>query len=181
MLQALGLRPGLEAISLAPAFSLLRDAGSGFLLSQRPLGAFSDARYGAPCLVTTEQNLKKLLAASCEVHGVVRASEAVLEIEPETGTVRTDSNERHVHAAVVITTPPDSPLTRCVAPRETTESNTYRVVAAHAGSAAESERDPNILAAINAGACCIVMPTVNASGSPVGTVLKVTSAWPTHE
>ena len=92
VLQALGLRPGLEAISLAPAFSLLRDAGSGFLLSQRPLGAFSDARYGAPCLVTTEQNLKKLLAASCEVHGVVRASEAVLEIEPETGTVTTDSS-----------------------------------------------------------------------------------------
>ncbi len=48
-----------------------RSGRSGFVLAHRPLGAFMEARYGAPEIIATRQALLEALATRCDRHGVV--------------------------------------------------------------------------------------------------------------
>ena len=117
VLHALGLKSKLASVSLTPPFSLTRDAKTGYLLSQRPLGAFSEARYGAPACVVGVDALTTLLGAQCEEAGVTRDEDNAVEVTPRPATVTTTSGASHTHAAVVLATPPDSPLVATVARR----------------------------------------------------------------
>ena len=70
VLHALGLKEELAAISLLPQFATLRHARTGFLLSQRPLGAFSEARYGAPDVLVEHAQLVQMLRAKAAALGI---------------------------------------------------------------------------------------------------------------
>ena len=70
VLHALGLKEELAAISLLPQFATLRHARTGFLLSQRPLGAFSEARYGAPEVLVEHTRLVQMLRAKAAALGI---------------------------------------------------------------------------------------------------------------
>jgi len=70
VLHAIGLKEPLAAIALLPQFSTLRHARTAFLLSQRPLGAFSEARYGAPDVLVDGARLVQLLRDTAGAIGI---------------------------------------------------------------------------------------------------------------
>jgi hypothetical protein len=61
VLYATGLRDQLETASTAPSMEHRRSALTGYLLQQRPLGAFSLDRYKAPHLVIDTPSLRAIL------------------------------------------------------------------------------------------------------------------------
>ncbi len=82
VLQALGLKDQLLARAVTPDFATLRSARTGFLLSQRPLGAFSEARYGAPTCLIERSALHGLLRTALVDHEVpVVDGTAVISID----------------------------------------------------------------------------------------------------
>ena len=70
VLHALGLKDELRSHSSHPQAHLQRTWRRGFLLAQRPLGQFSEARYGAPHIIIGHATLLGMLLKSCAEHGV---------------------------------------------------------------------------------------------------------------
>lgn len=62
VLYATGLRDRLESAAAAPSMEHRRSAQTGYLLQQRPLGAFALDRYKAPHLVIDAPTLRAFLA-----------------------------------------------------------------------------------------------------------------------
>jgi salicylate hydroxylase len=105
VLHALGLKSALMDVSLIPDFSTVRSARTGFLLSQRALGAFSEARYGASSYLIRASDLKALLWQTCEEAGIPMTLEArVAEIDTAAATLTTTSGAAHSHLAVAVAT-----------------------------------------------------------------------------
>lgn len=103
VLHALGLKRVLSDAALMPEFRTLRSAGSGFLLSQLPLGAFSEARYGAPCYLIEAQALKELLWHACAQHQIaIQRAADVLDVETSSATITMRDGSRFQHLAVAI-------------------------------------------------------------------------------
>lgn len=69
VLRALHLGALLSA-ARQPDAHVQRSGRSGFLLAQRPLGAFIEARYGAPEIILPRRALLQALLTECARHGV---------------------------------------------------------------------------------------------------------------
>jgi salicylate hydroxylase len=70
VLCALGLRAALEAICFHPQGVHLRTWRTSYLVAQRPLGQFSEARYGAPYYHVHRGDLHQLLLRAAMERGV---------------------------------------------------------------------------------------------------------------
>ncbi|MEE4361441.1 MAG: FAD-dependent monooxygenase [Pseudomonadales bacterium] len=70
VLHALGLRAPLAAIGHRPEAIELRDARSGRLIARRPLGAQSEARYGAPYYNVDRPALHAMLREAANARGI---------------------------------------------------------------------------------------------------------------
>lgn len=70
VLQTLGLREELRAIAFYPQAVHFRAWRSGFLIAMRPLGRFSEARYGAPYYHVHRGDLQQLLLGRVLALGV---------------------------------------------------------------------------------------------------------------
>lgn len=66
VLGALGLRPALEAVCFYPEAVQFRGWRTGYLIAARPLGHFSEARYGAPYFHVHRADLHELLLEAAE-------------------------------------------------------------------------------------------------------------------
>ena len=107
ILQALGLKKALAARSPEPLYSLTRTGRGGLLLSQRPLGAFSTARYGATCYLLAQSELLELLHDACdqadvEIHELAAPLRA---IDHSTGTLTFADGTRQQHDIIAIAVP----------------------------------------------------------------------------
>ena len=103
VLHALGLEKQLTDASSIPGFAYLRTRQSGFLLIQRPLGDFSEARYGAPTYVILYSKLVEVLHDACVERGVhLHYDTRITDLETETGELTTESGTTENHSAVVV-------------------------------------------------------------------------------
>lgn len=76
VLSALGLKQALRAIGFYPEAVHFRTWRTGYLVAMRPLGQFSEARYGAPYLHVHRGDLHGLLLQTAENRGItVRTGE----------------------------------------------------------------------------------------------------------
>lgn len=64
VLYALGVKDALHAVASTPSVLQTRAARSGYLISQRPLGEFCEARYGAAHLIVEHRALLDVLVAA---------------------------------------------------------------------------------------------------------------------
>lgn len=103
VLHAIGLKEDLSGIALTPQFSTLRHARTGFLLSQRPLGAFSEARYGAPDILVGGARLVQLLRQHAAALGIPLEREApVTDVEAGTATLTLADGRKVRHQSVAV-------------------------------------------------------------------------------
>ncbi|MFW6093186.1 MAG: FAD-dependent monooxygenase [Pseudomonadota bacterium] len=70
VLLALGLRRTLEQVSFHPQAVHLRTWRTGYLLATRPLGPFSEARYGAPYYHVHRADLHAMLLDAVRARGI---------------------------------------------------------------------------------------------------------------
>jgi salicylate hydroxylase len=70
VLRALGVLDAVAAVAVAPEAVQFRDWRTGYLIAFRPLGAVSEARYGAPYLHVHRGDLQSILLATAEARGV---------------------------------------------------------------------------------------------------------------
>jgi salicylate hydroxylase len=103
VLHALGLEKQLADSSSIPGFAYLRTRQSGFLLIQRPLGDFSEARYGAPTYVILYSRLVELLHDACVGRGVhLHYDTRIADLATETGELSTAAGPAGSYSAIVI-------------------------------------------------------------------------------
>ncbi len=103
VLHAIGLKEDLAEIAVLPQFSTLRHARTGFLLSQRPLGAFSEARYGAPDILVDGDRLITLLRDTASAEGIPLHSEAAVTTVDAGTACLTLVNDRQIrHQALAV-------------------------------------------------------------------------------
>lgn len=103
VLHAIGLKDVLADIASVPQFATLRHARTTFLLSQRPLGAFSDARYGAPDVLVNGAALTAALREHAAALGVpLEQTAPVTDIDAGDATLTLGNGEEHRHLAVAV-------------------------------------------------------------------------------
>lgn len=157
VLHALGLQEELAAEAVAPPFCYLRTRRSGFLLIQRPLGDFAEARYGAPTYVIDRTALETLLVRACLRRGVViRRGVNVTSAEPETGRITLDTGETADFHAVVIATGGGSALAETVRGRMTEPPKRFQVLSAVCATAPPLE---SIVIWVDPDFYCVQYPT----------------------
>lgn len=103
VLCALGLRADLDEIGFYPQAVHLRTWRTSYLIAQRPLGQFSEARYGAPYYHVHRGDLHRLLMETALQRGIqVELGQAVRGAgEDEDGPWLTFDPGRRRHDAVV--------------------------------------------------------------------------------
>jgi 2-polyprenyl-6-methoxyphenol hydroxylase-like FAD-dependent oxidoreductase len=102
VLRALHLGPFLAGAGKPDAY-VQRGWRSGFVLAHRPLGAFMEARYGAPEVVVARQALLDELATRCAHHGVtVRPDQACARVVQDARSVTLTSDSESLRHDVVI-------------------------------------------------------------------------------
>jgi len=87
VLHALGLREALAERALMPQWTLLRSGRSGAVLFQRPLGPFSEARYGAPDYLIEHHELEALLRDALPERRLERLRATPRTLDVESGTL----------------------------------------------------------------------------------------------
>ena len=103
VLHALGLETQLQANAICPGFAYLRTRRSGFLLVQRPLGDFSEARYGAPNYLIRCSQLRSLLERACVTRDVdIRYNTEIVDLQPHTGTLQPRNQPAESFSAIVV-------------------------------------------------------------------------------
>jgi len=103
VLHALGMKQKLTEIALTPAFATVRSAANGFLLTQRPLGAFSEARYGAPCYLIEAGALKRMLRDFCRAIDIELQCDAhIVDLETESATLKLADGRQYQHLAAAV-------------------------------------------------------------------------------
>jgi salicylate hydroxylase len=70
VLRALGLLDAVDAQSVRPEAVHFRDWATGYLIAHRPLGAVSEARYGAPYLHVHRGDLQAVLQDAARAGGI---------------------------------------------------------------------------------------------------------------
>ena len=104
VLQRIGLRAELEAISFYPQAVHFRAWRSGYLIAMRPLGRFSEARYGAPYYHVHRGDLQQLLLERVRALGItVRTDCALATLRQDGGAVIANfaDGSQHTHAVLV--------------------------------------------------------------------------------
>jgi salicylate hydroxylase len=102
VLRALHLGPFLSRTHKPDAY-VQRSWRSGFVLAHRPLGAFMEARYGAPEVVVARQALLEALATRCAHHGVaVRTGQPCARIAQDARSVTLTFGSQEICHDVVI-------------------------------------------------------------------------------
>jgi len=101
VLHALGLRQALAERALMPQWTLLRSGRSGAVLFQRPLGPFSEARYGAPDYLIEHHELDALLREALPERRLERLSAAPRTLDIEHGTVSFADGSRQSFGACI--------------------------------------------------------------------------------
>lgn len=84
VLHALGLKSELEACGFQPQAVRLRSAGNGRLIAYRPLGGFSEDRYGAPYYHLHRHTLHRLLVDQVHSRGIPLHTGVTAETAQET-------------------------------------------------------------------------------------------------
>jgi salicylate hydroxylase len=111
VLHALGLESELRANAFCPGFAYLRTRRSGFLLTQRPLGDFSEARYGAPTYLISYLQLLALLRQAATARGVeIHYNAEIIDLQPHTGTLQPHNAPAETFAAVIVADGADASL-----------------------------------------------------------------------
>jgi salicylate hydroxylase len=162
VLHALGLKAALQQQAAIPDFITARSASSGFLLSQRALGAFSEARYSAPFLLLSCRSLVALLDASRRDHGIpLEMDAAVTGLDTASATLTLGAEARFRYASVAIATGADSanPLANLLEPREwATDNQTTVIVAVCRRESPVRDHGRFINQWLGRGACCLERP-----------------------
>jgi len=146
VLHAIGLKDVLADFAVFPQFATIRHARTAFLLSQRPLGAFSEARYGAPdCVVAAGSLTGALRRQAADLHIPLETGVPVDEVSPGSATVRLNDGVEHTHLALAVAAgtpwPPESPgLSNLLNDRPWRTPDEYRLLRA-VGTRAEPSRD----------------------------------------
>jgi len=103
VLHALGLKESLSRVARFPSFATLRSSRTGFLLGQRPLGPFSEARYGAPCCLVRAADLRRLLLDAVQDEEIpVETAVEVTDVETASATIRLADGRSIPHLAVAV-------------------------------------------------------------------------------
>lgn len=103
ILHALGLKSALAQAATVPEFAIIRSATTGFLLTQRALGRFSEARYGAPCYLIDAATLTRVLRRACAYADIsIELGTEVADIDTHTATLVTNGGTDHAHLAVAV-------------------------------------------------------------------------------
>ena len=103
VLHAIGLKEAVAEAALFPQFTTIRHARTSFLLSQRPLGAFSEARYGAPDLLIGERALIALLLRAAEEQGIPSHPGTAIEaVDAGGATLQLADGRRLGHQALAV-------------------------------------------------------------------------------
>lgn len=103
VLHALGLKSVLAHAATVPDFATIRSAATGFLLGQRALGQFSEARYGAPCYLIDAADLTRVLRRACADADVsIELATEVADIETHTATLVMNAGTDRAHLAVAV-------------------------------------------------------------------------------
>ena len=114
VLNAIGLKEDLAEIGLLPHFSTLRHARTGFLLSQRPLGAFSEARYGASDVLINRNHLVQRLRQKASAAGIpLDVRSPVTEVDASSATLTFQDGGEAQHQCLAVagglpSAPPES-------------------------------------------------------------------------
>src|SRR5512147_649128 len=74
LLERLGLLEAIEQVAFRPAAIFIFDGLSGKRLAEIPLGAYAEARYGAPYLTLHRADLNAALHAACKASETVTLS-----------------------------------------------------------------------------------------------------------
>ncbi len=160
ILHALGLRSNLAEVSRQPPFATTHNAATGFLLAQRPLGAFSEARYGAPCYLIEARWLITLLSDACEQLGIaIEFNTHVDQIDTASATLTVAGGHLQQHRATVIATGAGSNLSNCLEQRHWDQDADYMVIRARSSTATTTRRPHNnINTWVFPGGCCTELP-----------------------
>jgi len=111
VLHALGLESQLKATAIYPGFAYLRTRRSGFLLVQRPLGDFSEARYGAPTYLIRYSALCSMLQRECVAREVdIRYNTKIVDLQPDTGTLTALDSPVESFSAIIVADGADASL-----------------------------------------------------------------------
>lgn len=111
VLHALGMESQLQANAICPGFAYLRTRRSGFLLVQRPLGDFSEARYGAPNYLIRYSELLSLLQRECIACNVdIRYNTEIVDLQPHTGTLQPRNQPAESFSAIIVADGADAEL-----------------------------------------------------------------------
>jgi salicylate hydroxylase len=140
VLHALGLEAAVRIKSNLPGFTYLRNRRSGFLLIQRPLGDFSQARYGAPTYLISQRDLVNLLRDACVQHGVeLNYGEQIIDVDPAAGTLQSIKSGSRSFTAIVVATGSHSPLRNFVSRHteaaDSPQAQSYQIITASCNAA----------------------------------------------
>jgi salicylate hydroxylase len=103
VLHAIGLKEALANVAVFPQFATIRHARTGFLLSQRPLGAFSEARYGAPdCLVDGNVLTGMLRLKAQELNIPLDTAGIIEHVDAGSATLHVEGGRQHRHLALAV-------------------------------------------------------------------------------
>lgn len=103
VLHAIGLKEILQDIALFPDFAVVRHARTAFMLSQRPLGQFSEARYGAPdCVLMSGRLIGALRQEAAHQHVPLDAGTSIEDVDAGTATLRLADGTEHRHNALAV-------------------------------------------------------------------------------
>lgn len=102
VLRQVGLEPALRAVAFEPAAAMNRASDTGELLWERPMGAASEAKYGAPYLVLHRGDLHAVQASAVPAD-IIRLSHKLAGLEQHDGTVhmRFENGEAATADAVI--------------------------------------------------------------------------------
>jgi len=103
VLNTLGLREALEHIAFYPQAVHFRAWRSGFLIAMRPLGRFSESRYGAPYYHVHRGDLQHLLLERVHELGIpVHTGMDVCAVHQDSSGVRVDFADGNHHSHDVL-------------------------------------------------------------------------------
>ena len=102
VLRALKLREALQEHVFYPLAVHFRTAKTGFIVAQRPLGKFSEDRYGAPYYHIHRADLHQVLFdAAIDAEIDIQVAKSCTDVEPKDGTIAFNDGTSARHDVVV--------------------------------------------------------------------------------
>ena len=102
VLHALKLRDALKEPAFYPRAVHFRTSRSGFIVAQRPLGKFSEDRYGSPYYHIHRADLHQVLLEAANELGIdIQVDRCCADVEPKDGSITFEDGTRVSHDVVV--------------------------------------------------------------------------------